>query len=88
MARVSRIDRWFHWLLLAAGFALAIGASNVTAQPAYPIRPLKLIVPYPPGALTDILARAIAERLGASLKQPVVVDNKPPAPARSSAPST
>ena len=34
-------------------------------------------MPYPPGALTDLLARTIGERLGASLKQPVIVDNKP-----------
>ena len=34
-------------------------------------------MPYPPAALTDLLARAIGERLSASLKQPVVIDNKP-----------
>ena len=42
----------------------------------YPNRPLRFIVPYPPGALTDVLARLIGERLGAALKQPVVVENR------------
>jgi tripartite-type tricarboxylate transporter receptor subunit TctC len=48
-----------------------------SAQPAYPTRPIKLVVPYPPGALTDLLARAIGERLAMALKQSVVIDNKP-----------
>ncbi len=42
----------------------------------YPNRPLRFIVPYPPGALTDTLARVIADRLGTALKQPVVVENR------------
>ena len=67
------------WKSLSA--ALLIGTiaavAPASAQQTYPSRPIRLVVPYPPGALTDLLARAIAERLGASLKQPVVVENKP-----------
>jgi tripartite-type tricarboxylate transporter receptor subunit TctC len=60
----------------ACAFALALSGAALP-QSSYPERPIHLVVPYPPGALTDLLARAIGERLGASLKQPVVVDNKP-----------
>jgi tripartite-type tricarboxylate transporter receptor subunit TctC len=63
--------------LLAACMIAVLGATPSFAQPAYPSRPIKLVVPYPPGALTDLLARAIAERLAVNIGQPVVVDNKP-----------
>ncbi len=62
---------------LVLGAFLALIAGQSAAQPAYPSRPIKLVVPYPPGALTDLLARAIAERLGTALRQPVIIDNKP-----------
>jgi len=52
-------------------------APRALAQSSYPSRPIRLIVPYPPGALTDLLARAIGERIAPGLKQPVVVENKP-----------
>jgi tripartite-type tricarboxylate transporter receptor subunit TctC len=59
-------------------FVLLFAALLGTAAPAqeYPNRPLRFIVPYPPGALTDVLARVIGERLGTALKQPVVVENR------------
>src|SRR5438067_2190522 len=63
--------------LLPAIIAVAPMASDAIAQQSYPSRPIHLIVPYPPGALTDLLARSIGDRLGAALKQPVVVENKP-----------
>ena len=69
----DRLSRWRHGLAAA----LFVIASLASAQDNYPSRPIKLVVPYPPGALTDLLARVIAERLSTGLGEPVVVDNKP-----------
>lgn len=61
----------------AALLALTLAATTAAAQQDYPSRPIKLIVPYPAGSLVDLLGRSIGDRLSASLKQPVIVDNKP-----------
>jgi tripartite-type tricarboxylate transporter receptor subunit TctC len=48
----------------------------VHAQTGYPAKPIRLIVPYPPGAGTDIIARTVGQKLGEALGQQVVVDNR------------
>lgn len=60
--------------LLLATFALA--ASTFAVAQNYPDKPIKLIVPYPPGASTDVTARLIGQKVSATLGQPVVVENR------------
>ena len=64
------------WLVLSATLPLARPAL-AAAQAAYPTRPITLIAPFTPGGIADITARAVAQAMGASLKQPVIVDNRP-----------
>ena len=64
------------WLAAAGGLA-SIAASGAAAwAQAYPTKPITLIVPYPPGGLNDVVARAFAEKLTQALGVLVIVDNK------------
>jgi tripartite-type tricarboxylate transporter receptor subunit TctC len=56
--------------------ALALGMTGPAWAQGYPDKPIKLIVPYPPGASTDALGRLVAQKVAASIGQPVVVDNR------------
>lgn len=61
-------------LLLLAG---CLAATVAIAQDAYPSRPIRMIVAYPPGGAVDVMARSVAQKLQESLGQPVPVDNRP-----------
>ena len=62
--------------LQAAALAVTLASSSAMAQ-AWPSRPISLIVPFPAGGTTDVLARAVGLELSKSLGQPVIVESKP-----------
>lgn len=55
---------------------LATAGLGAAAQAPFPAKPIRMIVPFPPGGSLDPVARLLGERLGAALGQPVVIDNK------------
>jgi tripartite-type tricarboxylate transporter receptor subunit TctC len=59
------------------GVILCLGLSCAVAAQDFPTRPIRLVVPYPAGGPTDVVARIVAAALSAKLGQPIVVDNRP-----------
>lgn len=57
--------------------AAALATSPLVAAQAFPTKPLRLILPFPPGGPTDITGRAIAQKLSEQIEQPVIPDNRP-----------
>lgn len=72
-------DSWSRrkWLRAAGGGAAMLAATGLRAQPAYPTRPIKLIVGYPAGGFTDIVMRATAVEAEKKLGQTVIIENRP-----------
>ena len=67
----------FNFFLRAVFTLLALGTFSLSfGQANYPDKPIRLVVPYPPGGFTDILGRLLANQLQPRLGQNVIVDNK------------
>lgn len=64
-------------VLASFTIGLVLALACATAEQSYPSRAIKLVVPYVAGGPTDVVARAIAEKLSISLRQPTVIENRP-----------
>jgi len=75
MPTVSHLSRI---LTTASALLLCSGAAHLAlAQSGYPNKPVRIIVPFPPGGPADALARIVGDKVGQSLGQPFVIENKP-----------
>src|SRR5262249_60176468 len=73
---MSAIGRKWPAVAFAAMLALGIAPGAAQAQ-TYPSKPIHIVVPYAPGGITDVIARALGQRLSETWKQQVVVETKP-----------
>ena len=63
-------------IIAAAGIPL-LGAAGIACAQAFPVRPITIVVPFPPGGSTDVVARLLARKLTENIGQPVVIENRP-----------
>jgi tripartite-type tricarboxylate transporter receptor subunit TctC len=64
------------FLSVAFAFIVLCGSFDLAGADDYPTRPITLIVPFPPGGSTTVMARNVADKMSATLGQPVVVENR------------
>jgi tripartite-type tricarboxylate transporter receptor subunit TctC len=76
MGMLLKFFRFLSAILLSI-FVFSVQAQTPTISETYPKRPIKLVVPYPPGGGADTLARIVAAKLSEKIKQTVIVENKP-----------
>lgn len=70
----KQFETWLSILFIV--FLQFVYLNTVFAQ-SFPSRPIKLVVPYPPGGVTDMIGRLVGQAMGGILEQPVIVDNRP-----------
>ena len=66
---------------------IAVGSRSSASAQSYPVKPIHIVVPFAAGGITDVIGRALGQRLAEAWGQQVVIENKPAAPVRS-APNT
>lgn len=72
MARLARV-----WMPASFVLAALTALGSAWAQSDWPSKPIRLLLPFPPGGPSDMVARSVAEKLQNTLKQPIVIENKP-----------
>ncbi len=65
------------WLLASLVVSSGVAPAALAQSPAWPSRPIRIVVPHPPGGPSDTLLRSVSDKMFATLKQPIVIDNKP-----------
>ena len=75
MKKIAQRDCIVSMMTLVSGICTAF--CGIAAAQSFPVKPLRIIVPFPPGGTADVVVRSLAQPLGAALGQTVIVDNRP-----------